>query len=1277
MYNMKTKEVDVKIKNPDGSIVFQKDKFKVPEDWSYRAATIVASKYAMDSEDSAIDIVDRVVDQITTWGEEEQYLKKPNNNIEVYESINDQNSNSENTHGFSYQLKDILLNQRAAFNSPVWFNCGSDTGTNQMSGCFIVPVEDNMESILNHNTVEGLIFRGGSGAGCNVSTLRAKGEKLSNKGIASGPLSFMTMWDRTAGAIRSGGKTRRSAKMICMDADHPDIMDFIECKKAEEKKAKMLIKAGVSPEEAYATVAFQNTNHSIRVTDEFMSAVEKDETYTLVERNNTDNFTEVKAKDIFRKAAEVAWETGDPGIQFDTTMNNANPVPSMGHINSTNPCSEFSAIDNSSCNLASLNLLKYWDKDEYEFNWALFEKDIRILVTAMDILVTRADYPTEAITETTKKTRPLGLGFANLGALLMIKGLSYDSKKARDFAADITKFMTTVAYTRSNELGILFGSFDGYHDNLKANYELILRLTGDRELAQKINKSELRNSQVTLLAPTGCLTGDSLILSSEGLLPIEDLGHGEEKWQEIDITVLQEEGAFNSNKFYRNGTDNTLTVTTKKGHEINCTEKHKFRVIDEEGHYIWKKAKELKETDTMTMRLGGHEEVLKDKKYLVLRHPTKEDTDTILVNEHFANVIGYYMGDGYLKETGGVHFVINNEDSDLLDVFEKWATKTNTRITKEKREGCFVAHNNSRATYKWFNEFGFAKEKGNKGEGAASAFVPIHILSSKTSVLAAFLSGLFEADGTISFGSKTPTIELCTVSKTLAIQVMTAMESLGIPIKLKSQEPREDSKGNRIKYRVQISSLDGVFIFAEKIGFLSNRKQSKLNDWIRAQDTNSLLTANHSRHLSVSSSSLIEDLYELSNGLSNEIRQDIAARKQQGRFNLKWAWRIINSNDQLKESKIQKLIELSDLGNLQFVPIESIKENGIQETYDISVPENNTYIANSFITHNTISFMMDCDTTGIEPLFALKTIKTLAGGGTLKIDYPCVQEAIENLKTHSSYYSDMGDKEIMRNNSDIFLTANDIPWKAHIDMMAACQQHLNGAISKTVNMPAEATVKEIEEAYMYAWKEGLKCLAIYRDGSKGMQPIKDANKKEQEATVANSVIPGIAPSARLKPTEERNSITLKIDIGGHEGYAHAGMYPDGSLCEIFIKMSKEGSLVSGMMDAFATSLSLGLQHGVPLSKLVEKFKNTQFQPSGWSSHPDIGYASSIVDYIFKWLELRFLQEEEDEEDEVVQIEKPKENLAYDGPECPVCGNITSKVGTCYLCNTCGNTSGCS
>ena len=775
---MKTRRLDIFV---NGNII--KKDFEVPEFWSDRAARIVAEKYAMDSENSVISIIDRVVNQITTWGLEQGYFDDdPDCSIESK---------------FSNDLKDILIKQRASFNSPVWFNCNVPYRDNQMSACFILPIEDSMESILNHYSVEGNIFKGGSGAGANISKLRSKGEPLSGGGSSSGPISFMRGWDNSAGTIKSGGTTRRAAKLICMDVDHPDIEEFIECKTHEERKAKSLIKSGVSTEEAYLTVDFQNTNHSIRVTNSFMEAVSKDSDWNLINRTDGSVAKTVKARDLLMKAAEMAWETGDPGIQYHDRMNLDNPVPSLGSILSTNPCSEFSAINSSSCNLASLNLMKYYVEGAW-FDWDEFGKDITVLITAMDILIDGADYPTEEIRKVTTETRPLGLGFSNLGAFLMTKGIKYDSAEANEFASALTKYMTEIAFRQSIELGKRLGSFKHFEDNKTICSEIVQRLTGKAFGPNDI--THLRNSQVTLLAPTG-----------------------------------------------------------------------------------------------------------------------------------------------------------------------------------------------------------------------------------------------------------------------------------------------------------------------------------------------------------------------------------------------------------------------------------------------------------------TVSFMMDCDTSGIEPLPYKNMVKTLVGGERIIIEPKCVSECPNSEAIQTSY--------------DI----NPVSWEGHLNMMAACQKHLSGAISKTVGMSSDSTPEDIFNAYVKGHELGLKAVAVYRDGAKAMQPL--TSSENNKSVPLGKVIEKSTPS-RVKLPDERKSITHKFTIGGHEGYITVGMYDDGSPGELFLKVQKEGSTLSGMMDSLGVAISLGLQYGIPLEHMVKKFKGTKFQPSGFTNNEDIRFADSMTDYIFKWLELKFLSPN--------GVEVVEDNsLDYGGPPCTDCGGLTIKQGTCFVCTECGSTSGCS
>lgn len=820
---IKTRLVDATIRDKDGNIISGKENFEVPEFWSDNAARIAASKYATNSETSVFQIFDRVADRITEWGKKDGYFKRDSRHDESENILPEE---------FNEKLKDILYNQRACFNSPVLFNVGAKGHQEMASACFIFPVEDNMEDILEHTKREGMVFKWGGGAGVNASNLRAKGEALSNKGTSSGVLSFLRIWDKCAGSIRSGGRLRRSAKMVILNVDHPDIEEFIECKTKEEKKATLLIEAGISAEEAYSTVDFQNENHSIGITDSFMEAIKEDLNWAYKPRKDLD-FPEKKleAKDLFKKIATQAWETGDPGLFFIDRVNKDNPVPRSGRIDSSNPCGEFCAINSSSCNLASLNLIKYLDNDG-RFLEDSFCHDIIIMITAMDIIVSNASYPTKEIETTTKATRPLGLGFSNLGAALIQKGIAYNSKEGRDWAENITKLMTTYAYLQSIVLAKKLGPFEYFLENEESNLDLAMRLTETDEtdlIWKRMKEYGLRNSQLTLLAPCG-----------------------------------------------------------------------------------------------------------------------------------------------------------------------------------------------------------------------------------------------------------------------------------------------------------------------------------------------------------------------------------------------------------------------------------------------------------------TIGFMMDCDTTGIEPLFAAKQIKELAGGGTMEIDPTCVKKYKEKHQQQEKY------------NSEVLKTANEICWKDHILMVAACNKHLNGSISKTINMPNDAAIEDILEAYELAYDSGCKGITVYRDGAKALQPLSDSNKKKKE--IKSTTIKEDAFPVRTYLSTTRKSITHKFEIRGFEGYLTVGLFEDGIPGELFIRASKQGSTILGLLDSFATMVSLGLQYGVPLQKLVEKFKSQTFEPNGITTNPDIRMCSSVVDYVFRFMENEFILKEQLEEAKkevdqellpgvaafnVNKLEKKMSSNSLEGPPCQECGGLTQKIGTCFYCSVCGSGTGCS
>jgi ribonucleoside-diphosphate reductase alpha chain len=953
------------ITDSKGGIIFEQKDVEVPKDWSMTATNIVASKYlhgevgTPQRETGVRQLVSRVAETIRDWGLSQGYFRSPEDGATFHD-----------------ELVHLLIRQYAAFNSPVWFNVGCDRiepnsdGQNwhwnattnrvefgvtgytkpQCSACFINSVHDSLDSILTLAKTEGMLFKWGSGTGSNLSPLRSSNETLSGGGTASGPLSFMKGFDAFAGVIKSGGKTRRAAKMVILNVDHPDIVEFIECKSKEEAKAHALVSLGYdgsSPDaEAYSSIFFQNANNSVRVTDDFMYAVLRDADFSTRAVKDGRPVQTFKAKDIMFKLSDATWRCGDPGMQYDTTVNRWHTSKNTARINASNPCSEYMFLDDSACNLASMNLLKFAPNGTFDVE--AYRHAVDVLITAQEILVDNAGYPTEMIMKNSHDYRPLGLGYANLGALLMACGLPYDSDGGRDYASCVTAIMCGEAY--------------------------------------------LQSSRIAELCPP--------------LVP--------------------------------------ATEPTKKG---------------------------LGDTN-----LGSN----------VNGSPTMPG--------------GACPG-----------FYINREP--FLDVIRMHRASVNN--------------------------------------------------INKTNVP----SALFE-------GSK-----IC---------------------------------------------WDEALAHGEKHGY-----------------RNSQVTV------------------------------------------------------------------LAPTG--------------------------------------TIGFFMDCDTTGIEPDLALVKYKKLVGGGMIKIVNNTVPTALFKLGyTHDqtdaivSYIDATGTIEGAPLVKDEHLAVFDCSFKpakgtrsiaymGHLKMMAAAQPFISGAISKTVNLPESASVEEITEAYIQAWKLGLKAVAVYRDGCKKSQPLSaagtktaessDKNVRATQAMVEEQDLHAPPRAVRHKLEEERMSITHKFNVGGHEGYITVGLYPSGDPGEIFITMAKEGSTVSGLMDSFSCAISLSLQHGVPLKMLCEKFAHTRFEPSGWTNNPDIGFAKSIMDYIFRWLQLRFLTGQQQLLFEnlrpklsagdvggssVGRAPSPADGLPTandqrprtgppihaadalaelvdlgDAPSCHVCGSIMVRNGSCYKCMSCGSTSGCS
>jgi ribonucleoside-diphosphate reductase alpha chain len=883
------------IGNEKGKTIFRQEDVEVPKGWSQTATNIVASKYfhgklnTPERENSVRQLIGRVVNTIVGWGEKGGYF-----------------ANAPARDAFRDELTHLLVEQKMAFNSPVWFNVGVQPKP-QCSACFINSVQDNMESIMNLAKTEGMLFKWGSGTGTNFSSLRGSRETLSGGGIASGPVSFMKGFDAFAGVIKSGGKTRRAAKMVILNADHPDIVEFIDSKMKEERKARVLIEQGYDPAidgEAYSSIFFQNANHSVRVTDEFMQAVEDDRDWWTRNVNDGNPVEKFSARELLHRMAESTWQCGDPGMQYDTTVNRWHTCKATARINASNPCSEYMFLDDTACNLASLNLMKYLNANG-SFDVEAFRHAVDITITAQEILVDNASYPTPRITDNSHKFRPLGLGYANLGALLMSMALPYDSDGGRDMAAAVTALMCGEAYAQSARIAERLGPFPGYAANREPMLEVI-----------RMHRDSLR------------------------------------------------------------------------------------------------------------------------------------------------------------------------------------------------------------------------------------------------------------------------------------------------PIKPENVQP---SLHGAAQY-----SWDMALALGEKVGY--------------------------------------------------------------------------------KNSQVTVLAPTG-----------------------------------------TIGFMMDCDTTGIEPDLALVKYKKLVGGGVIKIVNNTVPAALmklgyspEETSQIVSYVDRNGKIEgapgFKPEHLPIFdcslaaVGGRSIAWRGHLKMMAAAQPFLSGAISKTINMPEDSTVEDIMQAYIESWKLGVKAVAIYRDNSKGSQPLSAAGDKKdtaQQTQSAAAVVETASPvgqqrelfpgARRRKLPSERQSVTHKFSIGGHEGYITVGLYEDGKTPgEIFIKMAKEGSTLSGFMDGFALSVSIGLQYGVPLKALVDKFINTRFEPAGYTGHPAIPYAKSVLDYIARWLGGRYISAEylthngdsalptavaatpvmptvavptaDDDPPPASAGLRPM----FDGaPTCSECGMLMTPNGACYKCENCGGTSGCS
>jgi ribonucleoside-diphosphate reductase alpha chain len=1353
----------------DGSVAFEQLGVEVPDNWSLNATNILAQKYfrgtlgTPEREWSLKQVADRVVDTLTAWGIKDGYFAD-DTEAEIFRD----------------ELKHLIVHQKAAFNSPVWFNIGVAGVPQQGSACFILSVEDSMDSILNWYTEEGVIFKGGSGAGVNLSRIRSSHELLKGGGTASGPVSFMRGADASAGTIKSGGKTRRAAKMVILDADHPDVEDFIWCKAIEERKARVLRDAGFDMDldgaDSHST-QYQNANNSVRVTDEFMQAVVDDGDWDLTARTDGSSVRTVKARDLFRQIAHAAWECADPGMQFDTTINEWHTAPNTGRINGSNPCSEYMHLDNSACNLASLNLMKFLNDDD-TFDVEGFRSAVAVLFTGQEIMVGNADYPTEKIAENSRLFRELGIGYANLGALLMATGLPYDSDAGRAWAGAITALMTGHAYATSARIASRMGPFAGFHENAepmigvlrkhqaqasKIDEDLVppeLLSSAQEAWDEAVELAEqfgVRNSQASVLAPTGCLVGGTLVSTGRGLVRLGSLGDPDgEKWQDLDTAVATDEGPRQATKFFVNGSEPVVTVRTSRGHRVRGTTTHRIKVVDPTtGEWAWRRFADVRKDDLVPLALGSlvgePQEVplppLGDAYWTGEHHVRVPDRMTAAL----AELVGYFMGDGSLHSRG-LRFCVAETDFDVverLEILVKECFGVPTKVAP--RRGYVEVRVDSVRLALWWQACGFAKRspvEGHTGKGYV-AHVPDAVLhANDREVYAAFVRGLFEADGDTSAGY--PTLKNTSVE--MVHDVQSVLLALGFPTTLSVKDRTEGSSWGSAPLAVlRLLNASHSERWLREIGFMGDRK----NAGVHVVDA-AVAQTGRMDYVPLTRG-LVDRLAPVNDRLRKVLLMEVARGKVSRRIATELYERTGDP-------------ELARLLGFFFDTVASAELAEEELTYDLSVPDNVTYVANGFVSHNTIGLLMDCDTTGVEPDLGLVKTKKLVGGGTMSIVNQTVPRALHQLGYGPEQVDEIiayidehktivGAPYVTSEHLAVFACSmgdNTIHYSGHVRMMGAVQPFISGAISKTVNMPEDVTVEDVEQLHIDAWRLGVKAVAIYRDNCKVAQPLSMTKKEGAVVEGGDEAPPGSEAEARVRASaqriaeleaalvheqqrqaeplvvgavrerlpRQRRSNTFAFRVADCEGYVTVGEYEDGRPGEMFIKVSKQGSTLAGIMDAFSISLSLGLQHGVPLATYVRKYSNMKFEPAGITDDPDLRIASSLIDYIIRRVALAYLPYEDRVElgvlstSERIQptlpgveesatlsvgivddglvaepassvVTRPADLRTGDGaatlgraeqrdaPFCYSCGNVMQRAGSCYVCGSCGSTSGCS
>lgn len=1120
----------------------------------------------------------------------------------------------------------------------------------------------------------------------------------------------------------SGGKTRRAAKMVILDVDHPDVEEFVWCKRDEEQKVRALEAAGYDmsfDSQAMSTIQYQNANNSVRVDDDFMRAVENDETYELIGRTDGEVKKSVNARELFRQISEAAWECADPGLQYDTTINDWHTTPNAGRINGSNPCSEYMHLDNSACNLASLNLRKF--EADGVFDTEAFSRAVEIIFTAQEIIVGNSSYPTPAIAANAKAYRQLGLGYANLGGLLMSQGIAYDSEEGRAWAAAITALMTGHGYRTSAELAQAQGPFDGFEDDREGMLR-VLRKHRDalsdideakvpdnlldaarrswEEAVELGSEHGVRNAQASVLAPTGCLVGSSLVPTDRGLVRLSSLGDaGGPQWQDLDVGVATDQGVRQASHFYVNGTEAVVTVDTAHGHRIQGTPAHRVKVVRADGRWEWTRFGDLDAGDRVPLAM----DTLVGEPRTVTLPPGGEavgahDARTVApetMSPELAELVGFGMGAGTL-DADGLRLRVTASDFDVVEHLvrrgkELFDLEVEVSTDDETVEVAFACPRLAR----WWKAAGFAPDQPHLPDAVLAA--------NDRGVYAAFLRGLFEAEATVTVGYP----EWATTATGFSQDVHTLLLSLGYPATRRFQ--RAPDGGQQAIMRLLNTAYHTPWL--AELGFLGDRK------------TAAVVTSDRARAGSYDRIPVTRELIERVTPADGELREALLAEHR--RHDAVSRRLAIEAHDANGDA------ELGHLLGFFYDEVHAAELGDDELTYDLSVPDTVTYVAGGFVSHNTIGLMMDCDTTGVEPDLGLVKMKKLVGGGTMRIVNQTVPVALKKLgyqpeqveaitdyiDKHSTIEGAPGFRDEHLPVFDCAMGERSIDALGHVRMMGAVQPFISGALSKTVNLPESATVEDVEKMYLEGWRLGLKAIAIYRDNCKVAQPLAIAKSQSADADTESEPATTTAQAAeqgmvRRRLPKQRPSQTLSFAVGDAEGYLTAGEYPGDGLGEIFVKLGKQGSTLSGVMDAFAIAVSLGLQYGVPLEAYVKKFVNTRFEPSGITDDPEVKFASSLIDYIFRRLSIEYMPSNKRHEigiytiaertaqldgdnassgegddkpvvdaegQTVLPVDKsgPVNDVYGDAPMCVTCGVQMVRAGSCHLCQSCGATSGCS